>query len=107
MINRYEKKWNDYRKRRRLFLIVAITFLPGASLIVVFLDKIFGSGFQSEVVLTLWLIAFFITGIRFSYWKCPRCNRNYFIKHFMANQFAQNCLHCGLPKWADTDLIKK
>jgi len=40
-------------------------------------------------------------------WTCPRCGNQFHWKQYRfgrnINPFASRCLHCGLPKWAETD----
>ena len=96
----YEDNWIDYRKRRRLFWIVFLTYVPGASFIGILLEKTIGSEYPIYIVAILWMLAFAITGLRLTYWKCPRCNKHFFAKWWGVNQFARKCLHCGLPKWS-------
>jgi hypothetical protein len=99
----YDGSWKGYRKRRRLFWIVFLTYLPGASFIGILLERIFNSEYPIYVVAILWMIAFAVTGLRLTYWKCPRCDNHFFAKRWYVNQFARKCLHCGLPKWTPID----
>ena len=73
-----------------------------ASIFILF-EKIFGREFPFHIIANLWMIAILVTAIRFSYWKCPRCNKRYFIKNFMAHQFTKKCMHCGLHKYEGMD----
>jgi len=53
------------------------------------------------------LVRFFFVSGEYVYWSCPRCGKPF---HYVAgrfvrwmNPFARLCVHCGLPKWVDSD----
>jgi len=53
------------------------------------------------------LLRFFFVSSEYVYWSCPRCGKPY---HYLVrwygrwnNPFARRCVHCGLPKWVDSD----
>lgn len=48
-----------------------------------------------------WMGFYAVAVIRFQTFKCPRCGLWFFAKSWCHNMFAQKCLHCGLPKFAD------
>ena len=54
----------------------------------------------------VWFRFFFVSG-EYVYWSCPRCGKPL---HYIArwygrwnNPFARRCVHCGMPKWVDSD----
>jgi hypothetical protein len=62
------------------------------------------------VLFAAWVIVllrfYFVSG-EYVYWSCPRCGKPY---HYLVrwygrwnNPFARHCVHCGLPKWVDSD----
>jgi len=97
--------------RKRVFTIV----LAGvAVLVLVLLVTRYPSHRAANVIglvlFAAWLVLlfslFFVTG-EYVYWSCPRCGRPF---HYVArwygrwnNPFARRCVHCGLPKWIDSD----
>ena len=95
----YEKDWEHYRRRRNLFWIVWATYLPGVALIGLALKSVLGSDIPIYVVAGAWMIAFLICGNRMAAWKCPRCQRSFFMRFWAYNPLAAKCSHCGLPKW--------
>jgi hypothetical protein len=99
----YEDKWKDYKRRRLTFLVIFVFYVPGAFFIGFQLQKLFGSGVSFYVVAIIWMIALAISGLRLTYWRCPRCGKFFFAKWVGVNQFARKCVHCGLPKWAAKD----
>ena len=55
------------------------------------------------------VLACILAYVRLLNWRCPRCGGRYFVLE-TRNRFvrtpgsiplAQNCLNCGLPKWAE------
>ncbi|MDD5492036.1 MAG: hypothetical protein PHV60_05075 [bacterium] len=99
----YEHQWQEYKKRRNLFWIIWLTYLPGVLIIGYPLGKFFRSETPFIILAVVWMVFFIIAGTRFSYWKCPRCGNSYFAKWWYANQFVRKCVHCKLPKWANED----
>jgi hypothetical protein len=51
-----------------------------------------------------WVLAFLIVGWRLNWFRCPRCRNRFFSTWWYHNPFARKCVHCGLPKWANSDL---
>lgn len=48
-----------------------------------------------------WFIAFGYTRLVIIYFRCPRCEKYFFVlKGRGFNTGARKCLHCGLQKWA-------
>lgn len=96
----YAEQWRDYRKRRRIFLVVCITYLPGVFILAYPLIRLVGSDHPVYIIAGTWMLGFLIAGLRFSHWRCPRCGNWFFAKWWFVNQFARKCVHCQLPKWA-------
>jgi len=99
----YEAKWKDYKRRRLTFLVICVSYVPGGFFIGFEFQKLFRSEVSFYVVAIIWMIALVISGLRLTYWRCPRCGKFFFAKWVGTNQFARKCLHCGLPKWASKD----
>jgi hypothetical protein len=53
------------------------------------------------------LIKFVLVSAEYGYWSCPRCGKpfHYAERWFgrWNNPFARRCVHCGLPKWVNSD----
>jgi hypothetical protein len=112
MEGEYSQEWAELRRlRRRVLTIVlagAVVFVL-VSLITTYASQSAAKGiwlllFAAWVVL---LFGFFFVSGEYVYWSCPRCGKPF---HYVArwygrwnNPFAQHCVHCGLPKWADSD----
>jgi hypothetical protein len=102
----YEAEWRDYRKRRRLFWIVWLTYIPGVIAIALPLQYLFASETPIYFVALGWMAAFFLSGWRLGSWPCPRCGKWFFAKWWYGNLFARRCVHCKLPKWETVDSEK-
>ena len=112
MEGEYSQEWAELRQiRRRIFRVVAAgaCVLVAVPLVTAYLSlsvaKIIGL-----VLFGAWaavLLRFFFVSGEYVYWSCPRCGMPY---HYLVrsygrwnNPFARRCVHCGLPKWVDSD----
>ncbi len=97
----YNKEWDDYRKRNRVYLIVSFLLVPGFFMCMALFHStpFMFVKFLIILVIIIWALIGYILGMRVSYWKCPRCNKNYFGECHFTNQFKKKCVNCGLPKW--------
>jgi ketosteroid isomerase-like protein len=55
------------------------------------------------VIGACWMAAFVVTGWRAALFPCPRCHKWFFATWWYRNPFARKCVHCGLPKWANSE----
>ena len=96
--------WADYRSRRRWFFYVWFGGLPVVFLLSGLLTEVFRTVLPFYFVGGVWLVSFAAVGVRLTLFRCPRCRRFFFFTGYSSNHFAQRCVHCGLPKWAEIDL---
>ena len=112
MEGEYSQEWAELRRLRQRVLTVV---LAGAAVFVLVpLITTYASHSAAKVIglplFAAWVVLlfrfFFVSG-EYVYWSCPRCGKPF---HYVArwygrwnNPFAQRCVHCGLPKWADSD----
>ena len=92
-----------YRRRRNsllaalfswIALVISIGLFPNAPLLGPFWWLV-------ALPIFIWMV---VANLRIVFWSCPACGRAYFTKGaWFGNIFAQNCLHCGLPKWHVTN----
>jgi hypothetical protein len=54
-----------------------------------------------------WVIFVVVMLIMFHEAKCPRCGKRFYAKGAHFWQMATECLHCGLPKYADVNAAQK
>jgi hypothetical protein len=106
----YSAAWRDYRRRRFISLALALSYLPGAMAIflAVGLPLTALTGIHPDyfgfAIGVSWMIALVIAGIRLQTFSCPRCRKWFFATWWYRNPFARKCVHCGLPKWATSDV---
>ena len=106
----YTADWRDYRRRRRIFWILFLGFIPGVFIlfmvVVVLLSLV--SDIKPEYfffwIAGLWMLMLIIAGFQFWWFYCPRCHKKFFATFWYRNPLTKKCLHCGLPKWANTDV---
>ena len=96
--------WNDYRRRRRWFFGVWLGGFLVVALLASLLSKLSLDDLAFYVIGPAWMIGFVIMAIRMSLFRCPRCHHRFFSTWWHNNPLARKCLHCGLPKWSESDL---
>jgi hypothetical protein len=99
--------WNDYRHRRRWFFGVWLGGFLAIALLVGLLSKLSPDDVVFYILGLTWMIAFIVVAIRLQFFKCPRCHHKFFGSAGYSNPLARKCLHCGLPKWSESDLHEK
>jgi hypothetical protein len=99
----YSTRWSDYKRRRNLFWLVFLTYIPGVVILGIPLSKLLHADSIVFVIVALWMLAFVVVGNYWGFWKCPRCGKPFFRKWWYHNSFARKCVHCKLPKWSLTD----
>jgi hypothetical protein len=112
MEGEYSHEWAELRGLRRRVLTIV---LAGAAVcVLVPVVNTYGSRNAAKVIglalFAAWVVllfSFFFVSGEYVYWSWPRCGKPF---HHVArwygrwtNPFAQRCVHCRLPKWADFD----
>lgn len=55
-----------------------------------------------------WFGASFLVSCVAKAFRCPRCNKRFFMPNFLAySGLSKKCVHCGLPEWATEDSGRK
>src|SRR5437879_5295172 len=99
----FTSAWDDYRRRRRWFFGVWLGgFLFVASLAAL-LNKLSLGDLAFWILGPAWMASFVVVAARLQLFRCPRCHRRFFNTFWYGNLLARRCVHCGLPKWSDTD----
>jgi len=106
----YTSAWDAYRRRRRWVFGIGLGGWAGLG---VFAMLLHAGNFQGKrpsipefcfsTLILIWFVTSAIAGIRLSFFKCPRCGRQFFATWWYHNGFARRCVHCGLRKWAKND----
>lgn len=95
--------WSEYRRRRRWFFIVFLTYVPGVGVIGYSLSALVGSDIAFPVVAGFWMLAFAVAAVRMSSFPCPKCHRPFFHRLWVGNPLAEECIHCGFQKWGEIE----
>src|SRR6266849_5578435 len=105
----YAPAWRDFRRRRFIFWAVFLGYMPGvlAIVVAVCLPLSALTGIKLDyffyAIASCWMVAFLVTGWRVGLIPCPRCHKWFFATWWYRNPFARKCVHCGLPKWANSE----
>jgi len=100
-MNGFERQWNEYRKRRNLFLFAFLGGLPIVSGLGSLGSWVLHTLAPFPILAISWIAFFVVAGIRLSCWPCPRCGDWFAATWWSHNLFAQRCVHCGLPKYSN------
>ncbi len=105
----YEAGWRDLKRRRIIFWAVFLGYIPGtmAVFLLVGLPVSALTGIKPDyffaAIALCWMVAFVVTSLRMTLFSCPRCKKSFFASWWYHNSFARKCVHCGLPKWANSE----
>lgn len=94
-----ESSWQQYRYRKRLLWGGLLLYLPVVGALGLVLTWFRLSGIAATVAV-VWLVLWAINGYRLSRFRCPRCEKYFFIKHIgqirIGNVWSTKCCHCGV-----------
>lgn len=96
--------WDDYRRRRLLFVIAVVGYLPAAFVLGTLAAALTGIPPMSHVVALHWMGFMLVAGVRWAGFPCPRCGRP-FLGGLLEprNPFRGRCRWCGLWRWEQPD----
>lgn len=95
-----QPSWHEYKRRRRWFFIVLLTYLPGVALVGYPLRALVGFDVFA-VVACFWLLVFTVVSVRMNSFPCPKCHRPFFYRFPVSNPLTGECMRCGFPKWGE------
>jgi hypothetical protein len=108
----YSQAWEKYRRRRNRLMIVAVSIVP-AWLLLLAVSSVAPNNEIFSVLLGLlvlgWFFGTIITSYQAQYCPCPRCGKQFSSKwwYHRSMAFARRCAHCGLAKYANSDISAK
>jgi hypothetical protein len=111
MYGEYHEEWQELRTLRRRIIVAACVGLACLLLLgeVRLLPPLWSRSI-GLAALASWCVSlytFFYNEGQYCSWSCPRCGERFHWKQYRfgrnVNPFARRCLHCALPKWAETD----
>jgi hypothetical protein len=87
-------RWDDYRKRRRIFLLFILAFPLGA-LLAILLARLFETPWFFYVVAGGFAIAPVVAANYVFFFECPLCGKRFASGLFWRSPVRDTCLHCG------------
>ena len=101
--HRFEARWQDYRRRSKLFWIIFLSWLPfavTADIICQTTGWLNHGKDLGSIIFPVWMMFWVPAHFWKSRWRCPQCSKNFFSNGWFRNDFTGRCMHCSLPKWA-------
>ena len=94
---RHPDPWREYRRRKRLMILVALAGLVlfGAGVAVARAHRS-AKPFYVGLAVCVGMVAWTSTAL--SEFPCPRCGEPFHYRGRSRNLFARKCMHCQLPK---------
>jgi len=92
----YRREWNSYRLRALTTFGVWVT--PPVIIYLTGVGGALGIG-----LIIAWLLFFTGSMMWLFSFRCPRCREWFFIQFPTNHPLTRVCVHCGLPKYADSD----
>jgi hypothetical protein len=78
--------------------------LPVAAAVAWLASRLFDTKIPGMVAAIAWMVAYMVIGFRIQLWPCPRCGKRFSAKWWYNKWlFARKCVHCGLPKYSNSD----
>jgi hypothetical protein len=105
----YTAAWCDLKRRQLISWAMFLGYVPGVFAIVfgVELPLAALTGIELDYffypVAFSWMALAVIAGWRKATFRCPHCHRWFFATWWYQLPFARKCVHCGLPKWANSN----
>src|SRR5579862_4664217 len=104
-MNGYQKAWQEYRRLRNRCFILFLGYVPVVFPTAVVFFKLFHTFVPGFLVAGGWMVWWLFECNRLTRWPCPRCGEWFAAKWWYNKGFlARRCVHCGLPKYAETDV---
>jgi predicted RNA-binding Zn-ribbon protein involved in translation (DUF1610 family) len=84
------------KQQRRLRNALIWLAIPSLLLCAAALNRLFHVRWGLFIAFVLWTLAIVVVGRRVRQWPCPNCGNPVMQNGSFHNDFARNCLHCGL-----------
>jgi hypothetical protein len=85
----------EAHRRRRLFWIIFLGYIPGVALIALPLRWLSGSWSGAVVVVALWWTLILTAFVRLWSYRCAACGARFFYRGMLWKPWARRCVHCG------------
>ena len=103
----YSRKWDEYHRRVKLYIVAWIVAIPGAMVTCGLLMSLVGLDSWPAGVVGVSVFGVIAVAANFylGQWQCPACG-HYFCKWLTwANPLAIQCVHCGLRRYSSDEQI--
>jgi hypothetical protein len=100
MSDAYIEQWRNLRNREWLVIGLFLGYLPGVVGIASVISKFTPSETPVLVVALAWMATFAVTGLRVSFFPCPRCGKHFYMNKYFITTLGRKCPHCGLHRYA-------
>jgi hypothetical protein len=81
--------WQDYKRRRRVFFAILLSYIPGVFTLSRPLTRLFHSSIPFYVVAGAWMLAYVVSYFFMCSFPCPRCHRAFFLAAWPGRPGAQ------------------
>ena len=105
MISR-DDPWKRHRILKRVSLL-ALFFFLFPTIALAWIGQIDMRSSGMHLLVLGWVIFAIIMAAMFHEVRCPRCGKRFYANGTDFWQMATECLHCGLPKYADVNTAPK
>ena len=95
----YAAAWQQYRKLRRMYLFLLLSFVP-IFLLAAWLSRFLNSLIPATIVLGAFAVSLVALGGQIRFWPCPRCHYSF---RGWWPWLPRKCHNCKLPRWATSD----
>jgi hypothetical protein len=105
----YAAAWRYFRRRRIIFCAVFLGYMPGVLAIYFAVGLPLSAlteikpDYFGLAIASCWMAAFAVTVWRVAGFSYPRCHKWFFATWWYHNPLGRKCVHCGLPKWANSE----
>jgi hypothetical protein len=93
-----DEPWRDLRRRAQLLWFVLFASLPGILFFFWLLDGALRQNLLSALVISLFVAAIGVAGVRVARFACPRCGKPFFENWYFFKPLRAECAHCGLVR---------
>ena len=100
-MSNYDQAWKEYKWRRNQVWIVFLCIFPVIGTVAYIANKSHYIRIDLAMIAVIaMMFLFFVTGLRFNLWRCPRCQKRFHMKSGLVSFDTKHCCHCGLLKYA-------
>src|SRR5690606_20060692 len=103
-LNEYHNEWKQLRRMQWQLWGCIPAIMASMAIIIPLINAKMIPVPVAIFVPLFFCVAFLVQGVRYAYWKCPRCKNNFFQPQDSSKQIipltkVKFCSHCGLRKY--------